>query len=102
MIEAEWENGAGRCLGLMLAGDAIGEEDDRGEPILDDTFLLLLNADGNAVAFVLPGHEAGPGWQPVLDTRAWTLGAAGRTLRAGDAYPLEERSLALLRLRRTP
>jgi len=37
-------------------------------------------------------------WELVLDT--WELGGRPRTFRAGDRYPLEGRSLALLRLRR--
>jgi glycogen operon protein len=102
MTEAEWTNGAARCVGLLLAGDAIGEEDDSGEPIAGDTFLVLLNADDNAVPFALPGDERQSSWEPVLDTRAWDARKADRVLPAGRIYDLEERSLALLRHRRMP
>ena len=43
MTDEEWDMGF-RTIGIRLAGDAIGEKDTRGKPIVDDTFLLLLNA----------------------------------------------------------
>jgi glycogen operon protein len=100
MTDEEWTNGFTRCLGLRLAGDAIEEVDQAGEPIRDDSFLLLLNAHHEALDFVLPAHRTRVRWELVLDTRAWT--PASRALRAGDQYPLEARSLALLRLRASP
>jgi pullulanase/glycogen debranching enzyme len=99
MTEAEWADWLGRCLGLRLAGDAIEEVDEQGRPIAGDTFLVLLNAHWEPVPFVLPAHRARVRWEPVLDTRAWDLGRAGRTYRAGEGYPLEGRSAAVLRLR---
>ncbi|MBI3457992.1 MAG: hypothetical protein HY002_19635 [Candidatus Rokubacteria bacterium] len=71
-----------------------------GAPIVDDTFLLLLSAHPEALDFVLPAHRAGVRWELVLDTRAWEVGSRARAFKAGDRYPLEARSLALLRLRR--
>jgi isoamylase len=97
MTDEEWTNGSTRCLGLRLAGDAIEEVDEEGEPIRDDTFLLLLNAHHEPLDFVLPAHRARVRWELVLDTRDWAPGL--RAFRAGDQYPLEARSLALLRLR---
>jgi glycogen operon protein len=97
MTEEEWKNGFTRCLGLRLAGDAIEEVDNAGNPIRDDTFLLLLNAHHEPIEFVLPAHRARLRWNLVLDTREWTPGTGA--FRAGDAYSLEARSLALLRLR---
>jgi isoamylase len=99
MTEEEWQNGFTRCLGLRLAGDAIEELDDAGAPIVADTFLLLLNAHHEAIPFVLPAHRARVRWETVLDTRQWEMRPRGQTFRAGDLYPLEGRSLALLRLR---
>ena len=100
MTEEEWTNGFTRCLGLRLAGDAIEEVDQAGEPIRDDTFLLLLNAHHEPLDFVLPAHRARVRWELVLDTRDWVPGP--RAFRAGDQYPLEARSLAVLRLRAQP
>jgi isoamylase len=101
MTEEEWQNGFTRCLGLRLAGDAIEEVDDKGAPIVADTFLLLLNAHHEAIPFILPAHRTRVRWEQALDTRQWEVSPRGRTFRAGDQYPLEGRSLALLRLRRS-
>ena len=45
-----------RTLGLFLAG-ILNEEDERGRPLRDDSFLWLLNAHDEQVGFVLPGCE---------------------------------------------
>jgi len=99
MTDEHWANGFSRCLGLRLAGDAIEEVDDMGEPLVDDTFLVLLNAHHERIPFVLPAHEARVRWELLLDTRAWEVPDRGRAFRAGDHYDLEGRSLAVLRLR---
>jgi glycogen operon protein len=100
MTDEEWQNSLSRCLGLRLSGDAIEEVDDMGEPIVGDTFLILLNAHHEPVPFVLPAHEARARWEPVLDTRDWDGEAARPPLRTGERYMLEGRSLAVLRLGR--
>jgi glycogen operon protein len=99
MTEDEWTNWFSRCVGLRLAGDAIEEMDEMGEPIVGDTFLILINAHYEPVPFVLPAHRARVRWESVLDTRSWDIGGRGRTYRAGDQYELEGRSVAVLRLR---
>jgi isoamylase len=101
MTSDEWTNGVTRCLGLRLAGDAIEETDEAGRSLVDDTFLLLLNAHHDPLDFVLPAHRARVRWELVLDTRTWQLPSRPRAWKAGDRYPLEARSLALLRLRRS-
>ena len=93
-------NGFTRCLGLRLAGDAIEEMDEKGQPIVGDTFLLLLNAHHEAISFILPAHQARVRWELVMDTRDWTAPPRRPVYRAGETYPLEGRSLVVLRLRR--
>jgi glycogen operon protein len=69
---------------------------------VDDTFLLLLNAYHEGVAFVLPAHRASARWEVVLDTRAPGGTRRQRPLKGGEPYDLETRSLALLRLQAKP
>src|SRR5690606_39727118 len=53
-----------RCIGMLLAGEASGEVDDRGEAVRDDDVLVVLNAGTAPLDFRLP-----PGcWIKVLDT----------------------------------
>ncbi len=100
MTEDDWNNLHTRCLGLRLSGDAIEEVDARGEPTIDDTFLMLLNAHHEPVRFVLPAHRPGVRWETLLDTRSGDGRIRLRPLRGGEAYELEGRSVAVLRLRR--
>jgi glycogen operon protein len=97
MTEASWNTGDSRCLGVQLAGDLIGELSERGEHILGDTMLLLMNAHDQAVAFLLPALKEGQQWERLLDT-ADTLG--GPLHYTGEQhYELQGRSMAVLRTR---
>jgi hypothetical protein len=53
------------------------------------------------VPFVLPAHETRVRWDPVLDTRDWDGDPERPSVRTGEPYMLEGRSLAVLRLHRT-
>ena len=59
MSDEAWNAGFVKCLGVRLAGDLIGDVDERGEPIVGDTLLLLLNAHHEAIPFTLPATKAG-------------------------------------------
>jgi isoamylase len=98
MTEEDWTNPHTRCLGLRLAGDAIPEVDARGHRIVDDTFLILLNAHHEPLPFLLPAHRRGVRWDVLVDTRSPDGRVRQRALKGGEAYELEGRSLALLRL----
>ena len=100
MTDEDWTQGYVRCLGVRLAGDAMEEKDAKGRPLLDETFLVLLNAHHEPRPFTLPAHKRGVRWQPVFDTASYDTNGKPVTLfRGGDQYDLEARSLAVLRLR---
>jgi len=99
MTDEDWNNPFARCLGLRLAGDAIEELDERGNRIIDDTLLILLNAHHEPLPFVLPAHRRKVRWQVVVDTARPQM-KQQRSLRGGEVYQLEARSLALLCLPR--
>jgi glycogen operon protein len=100
MTEEDWTNPQTRCVGLRLAGDAIEEVDAQGNPILDDTLLILLNAHHEPLPFTLPAHRPGVTWELLLDTRTPEGRRLHRPMKGGEAYQLEGRNLAVLRLRR--
>jgi isoamylase len=97
MTDEEWNDGYVRSFGMRLAGDAIEEMDAKGRPIHDDTFLLLLNAQHEAVPFLLPAHKRGVRWETIIDT-AKEEDTRTQVLKGGEPYRLEMCSLALLRL----
>ena len=96
MTEEEWVSSHAKTLGALLSGEGIEELDARGERILDDTFLVLMNAHHEAVPFTLPALASGTRWLAVFDTaRDGGLKSQGR-YQASDNYPLEGRSVAVL------
>ncbi len=98
MTNEEWNYSFVRCLGMLLSGDAIDVRDPFGEPIRDDTFLLLLNAHYEPVPFTLPGREE-VRWELVIDTRLESGFATTAThFCAGENVTLIDRSILLLRL----
>jgi len=98
MTEEEWNTGFVRCFGMRLAGDAIEEPDAKGRPIVDDTFLVLMNAHHEPLPFVLPAHKRGVRWELVVDTAGDIDKKRSRVYKGGEPYQLESRSLAVLRL----
>ncbi|PWD49786.1 glycogen debranching enzyme GlgX [Serinibacter arcticus] len=68
MTQEEWNTHYARALAVFLNGDAITEPDERGAPIVDDSFLLLFNAAHEEVTFTLPSARYGNAWSGTLDT----------------------------------
>ena len=100
MSDEEWASPFVRCVGMLLSGDTVDILNFEGEPIRDETFLLLINAHYEPIAFLLPGLEHLE-WDLILDTRD-EVGflAAARKFASGDDFDLAERSSALFRLAR--
>jgi len=98
MSEKEWTSPFVRCLGMLLSGDTIDVLNFEGEPIRDETFLLLINAHYEPVPFVLPGQEHIE-WQLILDTtHAEGFLTEGRKFASGDDLDLGGRATCLLKL----
>jgi isoamylase len=95
MTDSAWNADFIRSLMVRLNGDSIEEVDADGERIVDDTFLLLLNAHEAPVTFVLPAAPRKGRWERVLDTSEthWSRGATPR----GNHYRLRGRAMAVLR-----
>ena len=102
MSDAEWNQGFAQCLGMYLAGDAIGEHDERGEPVGDDDFLLLINAYHETMPFQIPGFQGHRRWRVAIDTGDPGMQNSEKHHARGGVIPLQGRSLVLLRqFRRT-
>ena len=92
MTDEDWTSPHIRCLAVIFVGRSSDVLDDHGNPIEDQSFMMLFNAHHEPVKFVLPGRE-GIGWECLLDTReeAGFL-AAPTTHDAGDEFEVEARS----------
>ena len=76
MTRAQWDDPDQRALGLFLSGDAITERQPHGEPVTDDSFLVLFNGWHEQVDFTLPAARLGRHWAIELTT-AWPMTPAG-------------------------
>jgi glycogen operon protein len=68
MSDADWQIGFARTVGMFLNGKAITTPDDRGEPVVDDSFYLLFNAHTASIEFTLPTAQWGDRWAKVIDS----------------------------------
>jgi isoamylase len=60
MSEQEWQQDFARCLGVLLAGDAADQVDERGRPVVDRNFVVLFNAHHDDIEFTLPPCPENP------------------------------------------
>jgi glycogen operon protein len=95
MTDELWQAGV-KTLGLQLAGDAIEDRGARGEQIVDDTLLVILNADERPVGFTLPDGVA-RGWEVILDTVHAAPGGPYAEHDAASVLRVTERSVVVLR-----
>jgi isoamylase len=96
MTKEDWDAGFARSLMVFLNGDAIREPNRRGEPVVDDSFLMLFNAGDEELTFQLPPTKLGQAWQPVLDTDDTDV-ARRRPLRARRKVRVRPRAMLVLR-----
>jgi glycogen operon protein len=100
MAEREWLSGRVSAVGMFLNGQQIAEPGPRGEQLVDESFLVLLNGS-QPVQFQLPDGQWAETYQLVLDTSlgyaSHALGAEGPVLKGGEDLALEARSVVVLR-----
>jgi glycogen operon protein len=98
MSDEEWASPFVRCLGMLLSGDTADILNFEGQPVHDETFLLLISAHYEPIDFLLPGLEHLE-WELILDTREENgFLTTTRKYASGDDFALAERSTALFRL----
>jgi isoamylase len=101
MTAEEWSAGWVRCLGLQLCGTTLDHVDALGQPLIDDTFLILFNPHWEPIDFYTPKEHGEQHWRVLLDTR--THERLEETLMpAGEFYTVIPRSLVLLCEVRSP
>jgi isoamylase len=98
MDDAAWDHYWARTFGMLLGGDALDDFDrETGEPLTDDTLLVLINGHHEPVSYTLPQLE-GCVWDVLVDTQNPCIGETEPLrLQPGKRYQLTERSIALLR-----
>jgi isoamylase len=101
MEESHWHQDEARAVAVFVNGNAISEPDARGERVVDDSFLILLNSDYEPRDFLLPAKAYGDSWEVAVDTTTATGGADENEHKAGSTVRMEAHStLVLIRRRR--
>jgi isoamylase len=97
MTEEGWKKDFVRSLGMCLDGEAIGDKDEKGNPVQGPTLYILLNGDYENVTAALPAFKRGKEWLKLVDT----FGAKTEQtpLAFGSEYLLRGRSIAIFQLK---
>jgi len=94
----DWNSPHAQCLTIFLNGQGIPDRNELGVRVVDDSFLLLINAHHDEVSFTVPTADYGTRWHTVIDTGDPGHGACVDTEHgAGDAVRLIGRSIRVLR-----
>ncbi|GAA4433327.1 glycogen debranching protein GlgX [Georgenia halophila] len=94
MADEDWDTWFAKSVMLFLNGQAIPEPGDRGERIVGDSVLALLNADAEPIEFTLPGSDYGESWTVTLDTSV--TDDPETELEPGASVTVEGRSVVVL------
>jgi glycogen operon protein len=95
MTDEEWGLGWVRCLGVMLNGATIGDVDESGAPVTDDTMLLMLNCHHEPIGFSLPDGPSKLPWAILIDTHEPDLAPGSRQCEPGQIIEILPLSLIL-------
>jgi isoamylase len=95
MGDEDWDDEGVRALAVWLTGAAADLVDERYNPIIGDTLVILMNSHDEVVEFRLPPTGDGTHWTLLLDTGRPQADGQEYTPR-GD-YSLEGRSMAVLK-----
>jgi glycogen operon protein len=99
MSEEQWVESFAKSLAIFLNGNAIASRDRRGEPIVDESFLLLFNAHDGEVDFALPDASYGSAWFVEIDTSAADGDGRDKTIPSASTVAVGPRSVVVLRRR---
>ena len=91
MDDADWNGGHAQSLAIFLNGAGIPDRDEVGERVVDDSFLLLVNAHHQQATFTLPDRPTGAvgtSWSTPPIRCSFTPAAAFRgPVTASESWP---------------
>jgi isoamylase len=97
MTQRDWRRGEAGAIGVFLNGEEIPATSPSGEPVVDDSFLLLFNAHFEPIEFKLPTRRFGARWRFELSTAEPEVEPGARSYVARSTVPVEARSALILR-----
>jgi isoamylase len=97
MTQANWEDVNALGLGVYLDGSNAPDIAADGSPMVDDDFLVLVNAWWEPLQFTIPDHRTGLAWQAEIDSFDPGAVVSAPRRRAGDCVTVGPRSVLVLR-----
>jgi glycogen operon protein len=84
MTEQNWADPVARSIAVLIDGSTDPDCSEDGTLLLDDDFLVLINAWWEPLTFTMPAEVSARCWQILCDTFDPTrVGAADRHLQVG-------------------
>ena len=96
MTDEQWEASDDHVLTVFLNGDLV-EHDRRGEPVVDDRLLIVLNGNPEAAEVTLPPTTYAPRWAVDIDTESGAFAPDGAPLDGAGAVEVPGRAVLVLR-----
>jgi glycogen operon protein len=96
MTEEQWNSGFAKAIGIFLNGEGIGSPGPRGERIIDESFLILLNAHYEMLEFAIPPELQEWEWVTILDTTKPRFVQRGKRYIEDKPINVEARSIIIL------
>ncbi len=97
MTQEQWTSDWMRSIALLFNGNTLEQMDDMGQPVVDDSFLILLNSYHDSVTYTLPPSPKGRGWALLMDTS--DLEKPFKNKRLDSTVDVQGRSVVLLKER---
>ncbi|NEP18879.1 MAG: glycogen debranching protein GlgX [Leptolyngbya sp. SIO4C1] len=95
--DEQWYEGEVKAISIFLNGEEIIATDERGQRVIDDSFLLFFNAYSDVQEFVIPEDVEMKEWQVLIDTKEERgFVEEGKVYHQDQAVPVAARSLMLL------
>jgi isoamylase len=95
MDDEDWAADFAKSIGVFLNGQAIPHRDARGQRIVDDSFLLLLNAYDEPLEWTIPSLWGGP-WELIVATDEPDGDGVDLDLDPGDTVKVAARAVYVL------
>jgi isoamylase len=95
MEEGDWDDGHRKALGVHLPGEASDLMDERGNPVIDDSLLILFNASETDIPFKLPMPGGDQRWFLAFDSNRPQVEEGAESFKGARKWTLHQRSVAV-------
>jgi isoamylase len=97
MDDADWADPSALAIGIYLDGSDDPDRAEDGTPLIDDDFLVLVNAFWEPLDFTVPATRPDAAWQAEMDTFDPEAPAAAPRRAAGEQVTVGPRSVVVLK-----